>query len=169
MPTNSFVCSSLCHPSGPYSLPLTLLPEGGAVQWVRIPARDRQEGSGRGGEGEGDVWHQVEPREATGQPGFSQLWKRERRGTPTAAQGVRPASSALGRAGRRLDLPVPAGTYQFRSSPWLPWQSVVSRYSLWPRRDTSEWTPLSSPEGTLLLTHHIPASSPHPTELSPYS
>lgn len=44
---------SLCSatPTSSYSLPLTLLPEGHAVQWVRTPARDRQEGSSRGEEG----------------------------------------------------------------------------------------------------------------------
>lgn len=44
---------SLCSatPTSSYSLPLTLLPEGGAAQWVRTPARDRQEGSSRGEEG----------------------------------------------------------------------------------------------------------------------
>lgn len=42
------------------------------------------------------------------------------------------------------------GTYQLRSQPRLSWQAVVSRYSLQPRRDTSEWTPLSSS----WVTHH---------------
>lgn len=44
LPTNSSVCSSLCAvPPSPVPTP-SLLPEGGAVQLVRIPARDRQEG-----------------------------------------------------------------------------------------------------------------------------
>lgn len=53
----------------------------------RDPCRRQTGGLRRGLEGEGHLWHRVEPRpwEATCQPGISQ---RERRGAPTAAQGA---------------------------------------------------------------------------------
>lgn len=53
-------------PASSRALPLTLLPSGGAVQWARIPERDRHEGS------EG-VWGLRAPGEALGSHMASRL------------------------------------------------------------------------------------------------
>lgn len=115
---------SLCSatPTSSYSLPLTLLPEGGAAQWVRTPARDRQEASSRGRKGEGDLRLQVKPWEATCHPGFSLPQKRERRDAHCSS-GASLVSSALGKAWRGLDSecwPVPTSSAVSPGCPGKP-------------------------------------------------
>lgn len=165
LPTNSSTCSSLsAAPTSPHPLPPTLLPEGGAVQWVRIPARDRWEGSGGGGEGE--LWHQAEPWEATCHPGFSQPRQRDAPTNATAAQGAGLASSALGRQLDSESWPVPTSSAGSPGCPGKP---------LFPGTPCSqEETRVSGPR---CLAHKTPcfiptvpvASSPRPAKLSPYA
>lgn len=124
------------------------------------PCRRQTGGLRWGGEGEGDLWHQVapRPREATCQPGFSQ---KERRGPPTAAQAAGLASSALARAGRRLDSesrPVPTSSAVSPGCPGKP---------LFPGMPCSQGETRVSGLRSLYYSHHPPCLCPHPEELSP--
>ena len=109
-PTNSSICSSFCHSHQSLPLLLPLLPEGGAVQWVRIPARDRWEGSGGGG----------------GEENYGIRWSL---GKPHAIQ----ASPSLGR-GREEGPSPPLMPLQLRALAWQaqPWEGQGGSWTMSP-------------------------------------